>query len=152
MEKGADLGRANVDRGPETRSTDFTLREGFRRLTHEFAHGAQAFGNGVGDIALMKEVTNKYQASLHLCEVADGFPAHGIVDVEQRALPALEARVLGHFFTEALPRTLKIGQDGFLVEGRLGIESHLLGRLFADNPGWFGCLQAVGKGRGLIGN
>ncbi|RKT38037.1 hypothetical protein BDD21_5562 [Thiocapsa rosea] len=34
MEKGADLGRANVDRGLETRSTDFTLREGFKRLTH----------------------------------------------------------------------------------------------------------------------
>lgn len=93
----------------------------------------------------MKEVTNEDQASLHLSEVPDGFPAYGFVDVEQRALPALEARVLGHFFTEALPRTLKIGQDGFLVEGRLSIESHLLGQTFSDNPRRSEFLQAVGK-------
>ncbi|CRI66819.1 hypothetical protein THIOKS13140002 [Thiocapsa sp. KS1] len=91
---------------------------------------------------MMKEVTHEYQASLHLSEVADRFPAHGLVDVEQRALPALEPRVLHHFFTEALPRTLKIGQDGFLVEGRLSIESHSLGRSIADNPGSFRCSPA----------
>ena len=50
----------------------------------------------------MKEVTNEDQASLHLSEVPDGFPAYGFVDVEQRALPALETWMLGHFITQAL--------------------------------------------------
>ena len=78
-----------------------------------------------------------------MSEGSNGFPAHGLVDVKQRSLPAIEARILGHFSTEALPSALEIGQDGFLVAGRLGVKSHVLGQPFADNLGRPGCLQVV---------
>ena len=57
-------------------------------------------GRRVRYVCLSRYVSYDRQGGLHPVEVANTFPTHGLVDMEQNSIPVLETRVLDYRFPQ----------------------------------------------------
>ena len=87
----------------------------FQGLGHQFVNRVQALKNPCWCLSPLDQIAHQHQGLVHLPEVTDAFPTHGLVNMEQCPFPTIESRVVGYLLTKALPCTLKIGQDGLFV-------------------------------------